>query len=235
MTKKEFKTEIGQETASVSGDTATRVRGLRNVAKIAVASLAVVCIMFSGCDKDKKDDDNGGAPNNVKFGVYSMPTNIKITWSAGMGSAVVTKVGNDYYSDPAGVLTTRYYLKHDPATKTWQEYSKPYLQSWAALETYTATTIKERLKNDLYFGFVLGALDNTGFKYKHNVTQGMGVTDVEGTYEWVSRQVTVFEKDATMISIDNQYGFAVRIEGSGIGTQSVSGISAKADLPNGLP
>ena len=51
MVKKEFKTGIRQATGSTSMDTATRVRGLRNL--VAVAACLAVVAMFSNCDKSE--------------------------------------------------------------------------------------------------------------------------------------------------------------------------------------
>jgi len=55
MTKKEFKTEIRQETGSTSKDTA-RVGSLRNVAMIFVCFALVT--MFSGCEKEEPTSNN---------------------------------------------------------------------------------------------------------------------------------------------------------------------------------
>ena len=70
MVKKEFKTEIRQETGSTSKDTVKRVRGLRNVV-IIVACLAVTSMVFLGCNKKEdptnKPDDPVVGENDVVY------------------------------------------------------------------------------------------------------------------------------------------------------------------------
>jgi len=56
MVKKEFKTGIRQATGSTSMDTATRVRGLRNL--VAVTACLAGMTMFLGCEKLPNNDND---------------------------------------------------------------------------------------------------------------------------------------------------------------------------------
>ena len=181
-------------------------------------------MMFSGCNKDK---DKGGLP----FGTYSLPTNMKIFHHPNIAiTGEVRKVGNDYYTSPAGVLTTEYYLKHDPATKTWQEYSKPFTKNWSAGATYTEAELKTRLKEDIYFGFILSTLNNTGFT--KGGYEGVEVAIHNQGEDWraITRTATVYSNGTVKLYVDNEYGIVLKTEGTLMGTQRISYINTNASF-----
>jgi hypothetical protein len=199
---------------------------LRNVVKIGVASLAV-CMMFSGCKKDK--DGNTG----LAFGTYSLPAKMRIYHHPDIArTGEIIKVGNDYYSSPAGVLTTQYFLRFDPATKTWQEYSKPYTQNWSSGATYTEETVKARLKHNDFFGFVLSELDNTGFNKGGYEGVEVAVHDQGEDWRAITRTATIYSNGTTKLYVDNEYGIVLKTEGSLMGLQRISYININASFGN---
>jgi hypothetical protein len=181
---------------------------------------------------------------NRELGEYSLPTNVKIVLNRGSATnngTTVIKVGSDYYGfalSNSGLTGAHRYLKYNSGSNDWKLYTGSGTvlgnpsSGWSAIETVTASGLKEALQHIGFFNFTLSTLVNVASYSEIDTDTVCG------------RPVTVYSNGGTnVLYVDDGFGIVLKAQ-IGYGnpyqvteittTASMLGVSIPSDEVVGL-